>query len=85
MSKTEQTALPPNIPSMMPIIPPSIVIIDASARNCRRMEPVLAPRDLLGHRHKHNIHNADTADQQRNRRNEGNEHRQDAQNAVHLA
>ena len=33
-------------PNMIPIIPPVKVRIAASARNCVRMEAVLAPRDL---------------------------------------
>ena len=39
-------ACAPATPSAMPIRPPIRVMTADSARNCRRMEPVRAPRDL---------------------------------------
>ena len=65
-------ACAPATPSAMPISPPIRVMTADSARNCRRMEPVRAPRDLrmpdlagaLRNGHQHDVHHADASHKQ---------------------
>ena len=63
-----------------------------SDKNCSRMDPVLAPRDLritnfpgtFRYGNQHDIHYADTADQQGNRCHNNYKDRDIAQNGVDL-
>ncbi len=41
-----QTALAPSAPSTIPIRPPISVMMPASARNCHKIDFVLAPKDF---------------------------------------